>query len=693
MGKLKFTLVNIWFWVAMILVCFLTENLAHLTPNPKAGFDYPTLFLLTFACLASLFMFYFINHKNNKMKIDWVLLPAFIIVGSVFTLSIWLNKGGEYPFANGSGSFEVIISNHDKIKATITLWVFLIFSYAMFFSLHINSPFSKKIRFLALVGVGAALISLVYSLITEKDVYISIFKGTVDPGASIDSFYGNKNYYGGVLFIGFLSCIIANYYKPRFYTFLLAVIFPLGILASASMLPAIISIVAMLIYLFEEVIRYSIKKKWLYSFFATFSIICVLALVILFFYGVTHMWDGFIGLDAYLTEMFQKKNFATFSGRIDIWKSVFPYCFDNFTHLFLGHGFMISEKTILGITGAMHNNNLPGVRTAHNGYLQVLFEYGLFGVLIHLILVSYFIYCCIRLLLEKRFHFVFIYLFVGICCAAYNYCESSSYFDAGVKEIFMTCLFVMPVIRDAKFINHYKKVEEIKNSEVSDKELDHISLGKVLSVAIMSVIVITGTMFMSPISYNSNWLRYLLLNIIIGSSIALIFIPYLIALYYKNSDKLFFILRFAFNFILMGLAVSFCFIFFNRDPKLKSLIPYLIPSIIAGMLLLEVFFYSLIKRGSIKQWANITFVGGFYINKIAILGGLLFGAIPYLVMENLGYMNMFIYVLVPFISFIGYYALLYFFPSKQGKEVFNNLNNTMINYQKELVIKGEKYYG
>ena len=693
MGKLKFTFANLWFWVAMIVAVFLTENLMHLTDNPKAGFDYPTLIILSLACIVCLFMFFFIHHKRNKMKIDWVLLPSFIIFGALLIVGVWINKGESFAYSDGSGTIDVVITIHDKIKSTIILCVFLLFSYGMFFSVQANAPHSRRGQFLAYVGIFAALISLVFSLATEYKIYIAIFKGEILPNMSIDSFYGNKNYYGGVLLIGFLACIIANYHKPRLVNFLFMIIFALAILASAAMLPALVASGALVIYLFEEVIRFSVKKKWLYSFYSTLSILIVLSLVLIFYYGVTHYWDGFRGLDVYITDMFAKKNFATLTGRIYIWNAILPHVADSATHLVFGHGFMISEKLILGITGAMNNNPLSGVRTTHNGYLQIAFEYGLVGMIIHGVLISYFIYSCIRLMLEKRFHMAFVYLFVGLCAGVYNFCESSSYFDSGVKEIYMTALFAMPAIREAKLIKYQNKVEEAKKIDVGSNPLNHIALGRSLAVILMSLICGCGVMFMCSYTYQMGWLKTILLNTIIGLGIAFIFVPYLISLYYKNSDKFYFVLRLAFNALIFAFLIASMFILMNKVDGLKAYIPYAFPGMIFLVLLLEVVTYSIIKNGNIKEWASVTLIGGFMINKFAIGASLLTGLVCFLLYENLNYLNMFSYLVIPAFAMIMFYVVLYFFPSKKGKETMKSVNDNGLLAIKREAIFGETYYG
>ena len=139
MGKLKFTFTNIWFFAALVLVCFLTENSTHLQSDLTIGFDIPTLIILSLATVGALVMFYFANHKENKIKVDWVLLPAISIIGIAFILGIWLNKGQTYPFANGEGSIEVTFTIYERIRATVILVIFLAFMYAMVFMVNVNN--------------------------------------------------------------------------------------------------------------------------------------------------------------------------------------------------------------------------------------------------------------------------------------------------------------------------------------------------------------------------------------------------------------------------------------------------------------------------------------------------------------------------------------------------------------------------
>ena len=692
MGKLKFTFTNLWFWITLLLVSFLTEDLNFMTDNPKGGFDVTTLIVITLACLICLSFFYLIQHKENKIKLDFVLLPAFVIVGIAFIVSIWLNQGQTFAFENGEGEVTAVITTYDRVKATIILIVFLSFLYAMIFMVNVNNPRSRRYYWLVYAGVLAALISLVYSLITEFNEYKSIFINDGEIQIVIDSFYGNKNYYGGILFIGFLSCIIANYYKPRCYLYVLMVVFFVAILTCASMLPTIISGVALIIYLFEEIIRFAVKRRYVKSGFAVFSLLLTISLIVILYIGCVKEWKGFNGLNNYLGDLIKSKDFSTFTGRVKIWVHIAPYLFDNKVHTIIGHGFMISEKSILAITAAFNNDALSGVRTTHNGYIQILFEYGLVGFVAHMILVCYFIYACIRLMLEKRFHFAFVYGFVALCCGVYNCCESSSFFDAGVKEIFMTMMFMVPVMTECKFYLHSRKVKELKNIEVPEK-MDPVKLGKGISFVIMSVIVMCVVALVCPITYQYNWLKYLIFNLIGGLSILLIFVPYMVSLYYRTDERIFFIAHCALNAIGIVLFTFIGYFILKYTPTTKDLAPYLTPALLFVLLALDALIYSFVKKGKFSEWRAI-FISGSFINSVfAIAGGLSTGILAFVIIQNITKMNLFLYPICIVFALFGFYGAFYFAPTQGGREFLEEYNNMNMLSIRNLVRKDEKYYG
>ena len=471
------------------------------------------------------------------------------------------------------------------------------------------------------------------------------------------------------------------------------IVFFLGMLASAAMLPTFISAVALIIYLFEEIIRFAVKKRYVKSGFATFSLLIIVVLIIILYVGCAKEWKGFNGLNTYLGEFLEKKNYSTLSGRVTLWNMLIPHMFDDPIHTLFGHGFLISEKAVFAIRAAYYNEPFNGVRTVHNGYLQVIFDYGIIGAIANYFLIAYFIYGCIRLLLEKRFHFVFVYAFVGLCTAIYNAGESSAIFNRGVKEIYSTFVFIMPIIAECKFCLHQDKVKEIKELPFKEKKMDPLKLGRSISFALMGVIIAITCTFVCIYTYSHEWSKYLLLNIFAGLSIILIFVPYLVSLYYRFEEKIVFVAHLVLNIAFIILFTYIAYIVLKSNNVTSMIAPYLTPAVLFVLLLIDTVIYSLIKKGSFDEWRQIFVCGSFINSLFAIAGGLLTGILSFVIIQSITEMNLYLYGVCLLQSLIGYFAMFYFMPTKGGREFLDEWNVYNLTKLKELIIKDEKYYG
>ena len=633
MGKLKFTLSNIWLWLALGGLTILTENLQFLTTGMKQGLNYVPMFIMCFVGIGSLFMFFFLNHKENKIKFDYVLFPSFILFGIVFLIAIWLQKSGSVSFLDGSGTNEYTITTFDKVKATLGLVMFLAFLYALFYMFQRTQPHTKTAVIALYVGIAFVYTAVIFSLVKENKSYRAIFSDEPSKEViQIVSFFGNKNYYGGIVFVGILSCMLLNYHRPRFVWYLSIVFLLVMLVSTAAALPILIALVAVPVYLIEEIARYSYKRKWYISISATVAFLVLLALVVVFYFGTVFAWKGFIGVDNFVTEAIAKKDFNTLTHRTDIWAAIFKACFDNPVHMFLGHGFMVSQPQTVAITGSIFNSSI-GVRTAHNGYLQILYEFGIIGALLHAFLICYFIYSLIRLVLTKRFHFVFVYGFVGLCFAAYNVAESSPLFGYGIKELFMTMVLAVPVMARCKLLGRHQIVEEAMNLPNERGQLDYIKLGKIFSVIIMSAIVSLIPVFFVQFTYDNRYLIKVIALLEVMLFIALLFVPYIIAMYYKNSEPLHFLLHCVFNAALMLIVCLACmipFFFFGQ----RKFTMYLLPIFAFIILFADAIVYSLVKGGTIFDWFKIFGLGSFVTPIAGNLATLIGGIAMYMIFQH-----------------------------------------------------------
>ena len=693
MGKLKFTLSNIWLWLSLAGVTILTENLQFLTSGMKQGLNFAPMFIMCFVGIGSLFMFFFLNHKENKMKLDFVLLPAFIIFGIVFIAAIWIqDASGSIPFRDGGGANEFVITTFDKVKATLGLVMFFAFLYGMFFMFSRTQPNTKTALIPLYVGLAFVYTAVIFSLIKEQKIYKSIFSD--DPAVEVKnvvSFFGNKNYYGGVVFIGILVCMLINYHRPRFIWYLSIVFLLVMLAATAAALPILVALVAVPIYLIEEIARYSFKRKWYISISVTIALITLITLVIIFYIGTVFGWKGFNGLDRFITEAIAEKDFKTLTGRTKIWAGIFKASFDNPIHMIFGHGFMVSQNQTVAITASLFNGH-NGVRTAHNGYLQVLYEFGIIGMVIHAILICYFIYSLIKLVLQKRFHFVFVYGFAALCYGAYNVAESSPLFGYGIKELFMTSVMVIPVMARNKLLGHHQVVEEAMNLPQERGQLDYIKLGKSVSLIIVSIMVSIIPLFLVDFTYSTKNIALILGLSEIVLFIALLFIPYLIAIYYKNSEPLHFLLHIVFNFALVAIVAFVCAVPFIILKQWQMAL-YLSPLFVFVVLFADAIVYSLIKGGTIFDWFKIFGIGSFVTPLAGTLATSILGITMYMIFQNMGAINWFTYLFGILVNFVIFYSFLYLIPVFKSREIIYELNKVSLYHVKRSTIKDETIYG
>ena len=133
MGRLRFTLTNIMFWVILLLSCFLAENYALFADKPRSGFDSFSLYFLTFAIIGLLVFYYITEHKKNGLTFDKILLPCFIMMCAVLIWNIF--RQGDRSFINWSknGTFDVSFTFGDRMLAALQVVIWLGVLYAIVF--------------------------------------------------------------------------------------------------------------------------------------------------------------------------------------------------------------------------------------------------------------------------------------------------------------------------------------------------------------------------------------------------------------------------------------------------------------------------------------------------------------------------------------------------------------------------------
>ncbi len=695
MGKLRFVLGNIWFWVAMMVMCFLVQNLGFTSSDPSKGFDLGTLIIVSLACIICLFMFFFISHKENKMKWDWVLLPTFIILGIIFLLGIWIQQRETFVYPDGSGSAKAYVTIYEKVRASIILVVFLSFLYGGIFMASRTTVNARMNKVLLQTGIVTAYIALFYSLFAEAKTYVAMFKGTIGIDEIwIQSFFQNPNAFAGFLLLGFISCILANYYKPRLLLYISMLLFFFIMFFTKSSACIMICGLSLILYLFVEFVRSIVKRK----VFRTVYLVCFFLIfivgIILLFYGSSHNWKLFASIDKYLSFLVFRKDFGNLNNRLFVWKVAFEHIFSRKLHTLFGYGFMLSHNylKVMSNYGVFKDFALT-IETVHNGYLQILFEFGIVGFAFYIFGIVYFLYCLVRLLIEKRFHYAFIYFLAFSIVSLYNLVESTPFFYPGPKEMFYTFTIIMPVVMRSKNLWRKEDIDEFKAIPTEDRKTNYKTIARGLGVVLTSIIVMSGTMLVSPMTLSHDWMKTLWLLVLVAAVFFQLFLPYLIALYSKNSSGMMFLLHLTANILLIGVVI-FGVSFSLYSLHLPKIIYYSVIAVLSLLLFtIDTIVYIFVKNGSFSEWGMTILESIFIIPHWAMLGAFTGGAVLLLSFGLFNRLNVFGYFIIAAIILFIYFGILYFVPTKRGKEMIEEANMQSIKRMQKAITYDETYYG
>lgn len=679
MKRFRFTLSSIYLWEAFGVLCLLFSNVSILSVKPSSGFDISSFTILTISTVILLFTYYFIEHKHNKMKIDWVVLPVFLIVTATMLVGIWLAKNE--TFVNDSGvEFYAIISLNEKIKSTILVILGAFLGYGFYYLFFVKRPSTRSILYLAYIGMLVAIASLLYSFIVDIDAYKAIFDSSL-PQTNIDSFFVNRNMYGMALMIGILCIFVINYYKPRLINYILLIVLFFALLSSACASCIFIGCSATVIYYFIDIIAKMKRKQYFKVLYPTLSLIFLFTCLVVFFVLTNKGVPIFVHINKFINRVFNK-NYSTFTGRTTIWNKVIPHIFDSAIHALFGHGYLISKQYIYAITS-------NSVYTCHNTYVEIMFSGGMINFGLYLFINLYFIFCCIRLLMNKKIYFVTIHFLCVACLWAQGMFESTVLFRSGYEEMFLTILFLMPVIVRHKAMNvNDKYVTELKTAKIDHTPISPRLLSRYVGMILAGILVCSAVMLISNYSYINKYLSYSLMNVVGGTLILMLFLPYLVSLWYRKGSKIDVICRASLNTLFILFITFLVTYFLYINPQNRELIKYITPIVLAGLLLLETIFYSIIHKGSIKEYFLFNFDGIFATSKFAIILTAFFGALTIIIVDYLCFVDLMVYTILIIFNVAIYLCSIYLFSFKRGKEVFYYLSNYHEFRMRRNVIRG-----
>ena len=448
MGKLRFTLTNIMFWVIMLMVIFLSEFFQLYASQTMSVSDTTTVFLLSFLIIDLMVFYYIVEHKKNQMKIDWILLPSLIIFSGLMIWTIY--RQGDRTFSNGN---EVTFTSIEKFSYSIQVLIWMSSLYMLVY-IHnrfgFNNTFSKLVAKIVLLTVLACI---VIDFIYEHDIYLAIMAGNFDNDGTSFLIY-NRNVWGMILLVGLLSGLVLLQDKFNWFYFISIFFIYFAILfVKCTSVTLIGFFVCLLTGIYELISHFRHQKKKLFLILGI-SVIAIAIWITLSTVLADNNIPPFSFVKNYFNLIISGKDYLTFSGRTPIWEHIIELLKENALDLWFGLGYRTGNK-ILGASFSYGEI----LRSAHNGVMEIFLRHGLIGAGIYFIvgLVSFLSF--ITYIRHKAYRKAFVYAISFAALAAHDFVESTTIFTPNLQGALLTSIFILPLLNTVK----QKKFDVLKN--------------------------------------------------------------------------------------------------------------------------------------------------------------------------------------------------------------------------------------
>ena len=685
MGQFKYILSSLWFWVIIVLSCFFVENIALLSDGvPMDGFSNPVFYIITALILAMMGVYFFLEHKKNKMKAGWVVLSILIIVFICICIAIWTNPSSTYFINNGTGEDGTLtFSINEKIRYTIQLFISFVVIYMMMFTFVKGRLRFAKLKWLAYAVIILVVLASIFSLIFEVGVYKTIFEGTPN-GEGVGSFFINPNIFGLCLMLGMMACILVNFPHSKWWSYILMFFFFGVMIFTLSNTALLISSAILIVYLSSKIIIGYIQRHYIRSsVFIILIFAAAIGLLIVYLIGESKQWPLMIAFKEFLRRFVFTGDFGTFSNRTEIWSWAMDLLKKDPLRLVFGYGYGASSKLIMTYSTIFGH----AVRTCHSGYVEVFLMSGIVGLSFYAIGIGFGFYSIIRLFIRKQFRFALMYLLFYFCILTHNLVESTRFFDVSTSGAIIMLLFYLPPVAAWQHMRKPQLVKQAAHNDVWQNNVSSASIIRVITLVIISLVLTLSISFLTNFPYENALFRDIILWSLFFLVASLLFLPYFVALIYRHSTNARFVVRLViYGTLLLGIGCGTGFAFYTylnvgiSNAIILSIVCYLI----AGLILTTLFRF--IFHGRFKAWVletlhAIVVTSGLTVSFTAVIGGtitiIINAFIPFDALTLLTVMGM---------NLLIFYLIFTFMPFKDRIEMAKEFNDEgLFNWRRAVV--------
>ena len=498
MGKLRFTLTYLLFWVIIVFSCLLAENFAFLSSNPMGGMSTDSLILLSIFLIAVLIFYYFQERRKNGVTFDKILLPIFIVFTIVAILTICWQEPRQFSAPGSEEVYEVAFTAKDKLSFSLQVVVWFAVLYGLVFVSNRFAISRKWTRWLAYLYIFGLLACSIADIIMEFNSIVAILTSTYE-GPGLQFVIYNSNVWGHLLLVGLLSCIIMclRRFKPFYYV--LMIHFLIMIVLTSCATATFVGLAVIVLYslyeifaLFNKQRHKSVSLLLIYISVILFVILFSTLMIVLDVPVFSNVWY-------FIYNHILHKDYSTLTSRTGIWSSVFHLLRDNPRDFIFGLGYRTGNM-IFTTYYEIHESGFAA-RSAHNGLFEIFLRHGLLGVIVYIAALSLFLVGLIKLIKKKEYRVAYFY---GICVIGiliHSVAESTMFFTPNIGGTYLTLFFFLPVANEVKDKHFAKLKEELANEE--DVPVEKGNVLYFVSVMTMGLIIAFGTTLVIRTLYQS----------------------------------------------------------------------------------------------------------------------------------------------------------------------------------------------
>ncbi|MCD8195200.1 MAG: O-antigen ligase family protein [Coprobacillus sp.] len=444
MSKIRYSLAGILFYVIIVMVCFLLENDAFLTGGDyNDGLDLTSFYLITIALIATMIVYFVVEHKHNQIHTSIPFVIILVLCFILFDFMVWIDKP-EY-------GIELDIAT--KLQYSITLALGLVGIYIACFYQTKRRTRGGGLQWFAYIILVYLLITIIYSLINEWDIYKSVLDASTSFVGNAKSIYPSHNIYGLTLLIGILLLALCNYHQSNFIYYILMLVLYLCIFFTRSGGALMSSTFFLFVYFIIRYIKYT--KNHHKGGLVVFLVVIALALAFVIVDAILTS-QGHTFINNALMSLFNEIDIgsnSTLTGRTAIWDNLYSVLESNPLYLIFG----------LGYRGTQSVTPFFGYKfeSAHNAFLQVMVDSGLVGLALYVSMLIYTFYCCIRLMKRGKVEYGLTFIVMILALMLDGVVESTVIFGLNSLGIIMGFFFILSPIISWHRLKHPERVEVV----------------------------------------------------------------------------------------------------------------------------------------------------------------------------------------------------------------------------------------